>query len=115
MRHREVDGADAVVLRPGRDPAGEVHRRLRSAYDLDVLPGERARDAEAECLADGFLARDPARIALGRVRTRLAVRLLGLREAPVAEAGVTLERTADARDLDEIGADADQRCSSSHS
>src|SRR5579884_4322480 len=100
MGHREVDRGDADALRPGRDAPGEPHRRLRAPDDLDLLPGERPRDAEAERLADGLLACEPAGVALGRVRPRLAVRLLRLGEAAVAEAPVARERAPDALDLD---------------
>src|SRR5258708_38248812 len=115
VRHRQVDLSGADALRSIRDAAREVAARLRTADDLDVLPGERARDAEAERLADGLLAGEPSGVALRRVGAGLAVRLLVRGEATVAEVRVALERTADARELDQIGADEDQRCSSIHS
>ena len=77
--------------------------------DLDLLPRERARDAEAERLPDRLLAGEPARVALRRVRPGVAVRALGLGEAPLAKALVPRERAADPLDLDQVGADADGR------
>src|SRR6478609_5901558 len=115
MRHREIDLTHAAARGPRRDATREAYGGLRAADDLDVLPRERARDAEAERLADGFLAREPSGVALRRVRARVAVRLLVGGEAAVAKARVSLERAADAPDLDQVGADVDHRCSSSHS
>src|SRR5439155_21765771 len=115
MRHRQVDRADAGLLGHPSDPAREPHRRLRPSDDFDLLPREGACNAEAERLADGFLPRETTGIALCRVRSRVAVRLLRRREAACAEARVALERAADARDLDQIRADANHRCASSHS
>jgi len=89
----------------GRDSAAEAHRGLRPAGDLDITPGERARDAEPERLPYGFLAGEPAGIALGRIRARVAIRALGLREAALAEARITLERAAHALDLDQVDTD----------
>src|SRR6476619_7063674 len=103
MRHREVDLAHPAFLGPRADAAAQAHGGLRTADDLDVLPGECARDAEAERLTDRFLAGEPARVALGRVGTRLAIGLLGCREAALAEACVPLERPPDPRDLDQVG------------
>src|SRR2546422_10786833 len=102
MRHREVDAADTRAFRGGRQPTGELHRRLGPADDLDLVPREGSRDAEAECLADGLLAGEAPRVALGGIGARLAVRLLGRREAPVSEPGIPVERAPDARDLDQI-------------
>ena len=65
---------------PARQPpqrGREPNRRLRPADDLDLLPREGARNSEAERLADRLLAGEAARVALGRVRPRVAVRLLG--------------------------------------
>src|SRR5207245_1301421 len=98
-----------------RPPARELHGRLRPPHDLDVLPRERAGDAEPKRLADGLLAGKAARVALRRIRARVAVRLLLRGEAAVTKALVALERAADARDLDQIRADVDHRCSSIHS
>src|SRR5436190_23404894 len=100
MRHREVDRARPDPLRPRRDRARQPHGRLRAAGDLDLLPGERARDPEPERLPDRLLARETAGVALRRVRARVAVRLLGRREAAVAEALAPLERPPDPLDLD---------------
>src|SRR4029079_18289501 len=94
-------------LRHGGDPSREPDGRLRPSHDLDLLPGEGARDAEPERLPHRLLAREAARVALGRVRSRVAVRLLGGREAAVAEARVPVERAADAGDLDQVRSDAD--------
>src|SRR5206468_3740732 len=82
---------------------------------LDLLPRERASDSETERFADGLLACESPRVALRRIRPRFAIRLLGFREAAVAEARIPLERAANACDLDQIRADADHRCASSHS
>src|SRR5215211_167006 len=105
MGHREVDRAGADALGPRAHAAGKGNSRLRTAGDLYVLPGERARDPEAERLADGLLAGKARRVVLRRVRPRLAVRALGLREASLAEARVALERATDAPDLDQVDAD----------
>src|SRR5579862_122378 len=114
VRHRQVDRLRADVLGPGGDAAREPHARLGPADDLDVLPRERARDAEAERLAHRLLAGEAPGVALRRIRTRVAVLLLGLGEAAVAKTRVPRERAADAFDLDEIGADARAHpCSSS--
>src|SRR5215472_12967096 len=117
MRHREVDRVDAERSGPFGETAGQAHRRLRASCDLDLLPRERAGDAEAERLADGLLASEAAGVALRRVRARVAVRALGLGETALAETRVTGERTPDPLDLDQVGADVDAHamCSSSHS
>src|SRR6185312_12070618 len=114
MRHRQVDRACTDTLGPGRHPAAEPYGRLRSSGDLDVAPGERARHAEADRLANGFLPREPACVALRRIRTRVAVRPFRFREAALAETRITLECTAHALDLDQVDADG-QRWSSSQS
>src|SRR5690349_2907327 len=115
MRHREIDRLH--VSRGGdlRKPAGEADARLRPADDLDLLPGERARDAEPECLPDRLLAGEAAGVALGGIATGVAVPLLRVGEAALLEARVARERPCDARDLDQVGAHARHRCSSSHS
>jgi len=71
-----IDGAveDAVfaeleALGPGPRAAVEHHARLRASHDLDVAPGERARDAEAEGFPDGLLAGEPPGVGLRRVLT----------------------------------------------
>src|ERR1700730_17522598 len=115
MRHREIDRADPAPLGERGEASGEMHGGFRTADDLDLLPREGARDAEAERLAHRLLAGEAPGIALGRVRPRLAVGLLGRREAAVAEPCVALERAPDAPDLDQVRADTDHRCSSSHS
>src|SRR2546421_3127008 len=93
-----------------------MHGRFRAAHDLDFLPRERARDAEAERLPDGFLAGEPPGVALRRVRPRVAVGLLGGREASLAEALVAVECAPHALDLDQVRAHPyAQRCSSSQS
>jgi hypothetical protein len=109
MRHRKVDGAHAALGRNRSDAPAQPHGGLWAPDDLDLLPRERARDAEPERLADRFLAGEATRVALGGIRTRVAVRLLGFGEAAVAEPGVPRERAANARDLDQIGADTDHR------
>jgi len=63
-------------------------------------------DAEAERLADRFLAREPRGVVLGRVRARLAVRPFSLGEAARPEAGVPRECPPHAVDLDQIDAHA---------
>src|SRR5436305_15344601 len=103
MRHREIDRADTERGRPLGKPAGEPNRRLRPPGVLDLLPGECARNAEAECLADRLLACEAARVALRRIRARVAVGALRLGEAPLAEARVPRERPADPLDLDQVG------------
>src|SRR5437773_9765531 len=105
MGHREVDRARADALGPRLRAAGKPHRRLRPPGDLDVTPGKRAGHAEAEGLADRLLPREPRRVVLRRVRPRVAVRALGLREAALAKARVPLERAGDALDLDRVDAD----------
>src|SRR5690349_17237216 len=117
MRHREVDRGNPERGSPLGETAGEAHRRLRAPGDLDLLPGERARDAETERLADGFLAGEAAGVALRGVRPRVAIRALRLGEAALAKARVTSKGTPDPLDLDEVGADRDRHamCSSSHS
>ena len=105
VRHRQVDRTGAHLLRPGRDPAAETHGRLRPAGDLDVAPGERARNAEAERLAHGLFAGEPAGVALGGIRTRVAVRTFRIGEAPLPEARIARQRTAHALDLDQVDAD----------
>ena len=70
VRHREVDLTHTASLRDRGEAAREVHGRLRPADDLDLLPGEGACDAEAERLADGLLAGETPRIALGGIRPR---------------------------------------------
>src|SRR5215831_9575309 len=114
MRHREVDAARAPRLRPAGDTAAQRHRRLRPPGDLDVEPGEGARDAEAKRLADRLLAGEAAGVALRGIRPGIAVRLLRRSEAALAKARVALQRTADALDLDQIDADV-HPCSSSQS
>jgi len=65
----------------------------------------RARSAKAAVrLTDGFLAREPRRVALGRVGAGVAVGAFCLGEAALAKA-VPLERSADALDLDDVDAD----------
>src|SRR5260370_4990235 len=103
------------TVRARRETAREAHGWLGPGDDLDLLPGGGAGHTEAERLAHRLLAREAAGVALGRVRPRLAVRLLGRGEAAVAKPGVAVERAPDAPDLDEVGPDADHRCSSSHS
>src|SRR5215217_5350997 len=105
MRHREVDPAGLDPRRPGGDATGQPHGRLRAPGDLDVLPREGARDAEAERLPDRLLAGKAPGVALGRVLARVAVVLLDLREAAILEALVAVERAADALDLDQVDAD----------
>src|SRR5439155_15866619 len=68
-------------------------------------PRDRPRDAEAEGLAHRLLAREAARVALRRIRARVAVRPFFLGEAALAEARIALERPADPRDLDQVDAD----------
>src|SRR6188472_3616599 len=62
VRHREIDRARAGACRPRQDATGQPNRRLRAAGDLDVPPGERARDADSERLADRLLAGEAPRV-----------------------------------------------------
>ena len=112
MRRRQQEREPRALV---YDAAGEPHRGLGTADDLDVLPREGAGDPEAERLAHGLLAREAAGVALGGVGARVAVPLLGRREAALAKALVPRERASHALDLDQVGADVDQRCSSSQS
>src|SRR5262245_47268490 len=111
MRHREVDLCRADSLGPGLQLPGQANRRLGTAVDLDVLPGEGARDAEPERLPDRLLAREARRVVLGRVRPRIAVDAFGVGEAPFPEARIAFERVANSLDLDQVEADlhADSR------
>src|SRR4051794_38010444 len=91
VRHREVDRARGHAIGPGSCATVQRHARLRAAGDLDVAPGERTRDAEAESLPDGLLAGETSCVGLRWVLARVAVRALGLREATLAERRVALE------------------------
>src|SRR5262245_50678367 len=102
VRHRQLDLPHAEPLGARRQPSGQPYGRLRPARDLDLAPGEVHGDAEAERLADGLLAGKPRRVVLRRVRTRVAVGPLGLREAAGSEARVALESPPDTADLDQI-------------
>src|SRR5205085_5947614 len=82
----------------------------RPPGDLDLLP--READADPERLPDRLLPGEATGVALRRVRARVAVGLLGRREAAVAEARVALERAPDPRDLDQVEADPHAFCSS---
>src|SRR5258708_2902137 len=114
MGHREVDRTGADALRPRLHAAVQRHARLRPSDDLDVAPRKRARHAEAERLADRLLAGEAPSVRLRRVLARVAVRALRLCEAALAEAGVSVERATDARDLDQVDADPHATsCSSS--
>src|SRR5262249_9780718 len=80
---------------------------LRPAADLDLAPGEV--DSLPDRLPDRLLRREAPGVVLRRVRLRVAVRALRLGEAALAEpVPVALERTPDARDLDEVDADPDR-------
>src|SRR5207253_2573096 len=70
---------------------------------LDLAP--REVDADPERLADRLLPGEAGGVVLRRVRPRLAVLALRLREAARPEARVALERPPDALDLDQIDAD----------
>ena len=108
VRHREIDRAGRRRA-PPRRPRRPDRRTTAWAGRRSRSPARRsASDAEAERLADRLLAREAPRVALRRVRPRVAVRVLGLGEAAVAEPGVAVERAPDAPDLDQVGADADQ-------
>src|SRR5581483_12474621 len=85
MRHREIDRGDAERLGPRREAPREPHRRLRPPDDLDLLPRECARDAEAERLPDRLLAREATGVALGGIAPGVAVRALRLGEAALPE------------------------------
>src|SRR5437762_689848 len=104
--------SSASTIRSGRSSTISRPSELRispaifpSPDDLDLLPRERASDAEAERFAYSFLAGEPARVALRRVLAGVAVRALRLGEAPLAEALVPRERAPDPLDLDQVGAD----------
>src|SRR5687768_15979168 len=103
MRHGQVDRARANALGPGARSTRQLHARLGPADDLDLLPGEAHADAER--LAHRLLAREPAGVALRRIRPRVAVRPLGLGEAALPEAGIAVERTLHPVDLDHVEAD----------
>src|SRR5262249_303614 len=83
-------------------PARQPDPRLRPTDDLDLLP--READAAAERLADCLLAGEARGVALSGMRTRVAVRALGVGEAALAKP-VPCERAADALDLDDVDAD----------
>jgi hypothetical protein len=104
-REVKVERTGLVSPGPVRHAAGELDAGLRPAGDLDVPPGERAGDPEAERLAHGLLAREPGRVVLRGIRPGVAVRALGLCEDAVPERGVAHERPLDAPDLDEVEAD----------
>src|SRR5688500_10351300 len=93
VRHRQVDLAAPEALPRRPRPAREAYARLRPADDLDLLPGEPHADPER--LPHRLFPRETARVALRGLRARVAVRDLGLREAALAEARVTLERALD--------------------
>src|SRR4051794_37032937 len=103
MSHRELDSARTELLRPRGGPAVEVDAGLRTAPDLDFLPGEM--DAGAERLANRLLRREAPRVVLRGIAPRVAVLALGGGEAPLGEgAAVPLERAPDAVDLDQVDA-----------
>jgi ribosome-associated protein len=104
VRHRQLDLADAEPLGALAQPPGQPHGRLRTAGDLDLAPGEVDGNAEAERLADRFLAGEPRRVVLSRVRARVAVRPLGVREAARAKVRVARERPPHPVDLDQVDA-----------
>src|SRR5689334_15556290 len=104
MRHRELDRACADPLRERGGAAAQMHARLRTPAYLDLLPGEV--DAGPERFPDRLLRRETARVVLRRIRLRVAVGALRLREAALLErVAVTLERTADPLDLDQVDSD----------
>ena len=80
---------------------------LRTARDLDVPPHEL--DAAAEGLADRLFAGEPRGEVLRRVRTREAVRALGLGEDALREPRPALQRPPDPLDLDQVNSDAHGR------
>ena len=91
--------------------AGEMQRGALAgqAQDLDLAPGDAAADAGAEGLGGGLFGGEAGGEALGgSLLFLLAVGDLGRRvdaaEEGVAEAG---ERVLDARDLDHVGAEAE--------
>src|SRR6266508_2653226 len=112
MRHRKLDPRRPDLLRPHGGPARQMHARLRTPADLDLLPGEM--DTGAERLADRLLAREAPGVVLGGVRLRVAVPDLLGREAALAKARMPDERPGDALDLDQVDADL-QFAVSSHS
>src|SRR5688500_13460179 len=99
MRHREVDLPGADFFSPFLRPAGQRDPRLGPPADLDLAPGEE--NPGAERLADCLLRRKARGVVLGRVRPRVAVGLLFLREAAILEARVAGESSLDAADLDQ--------------
>src|SRR5262249_58481476 len=105
MGHADVDPSGAETLGRERRPARELHAGLRTAGDLDLLPGEV--DAGPERLSDRFLRREPAGVVLRRVRLPVAVRLLCGGEAAIAGARpVALERPAGPPDLGPVATQA---------
>mgnify|MGYP001792787919 CR=1 FL=1 len=78
-------------MRRSGGAVGEACGWARASQDPDALHGGRARAAEGRRLSDGFLAREPARVAFRRIHTRVAVRLFVDGEAAVAEPRVALE------------------------
>src|SRR6185436_15130531 len=90
VRHREIDGAGADSFGPRLQASRQLDAGLRPARDLDLEPREGASDAEAERLADRLLAGEASRVVLRRIRPRVAVGTLGLREAALPERRIAL-------------------------
>jgi hypothetical protein len=107
VRHREIDPLGAATARPGFDASGQTNRWLWAARDLDLSPRERARNAEAERLADRLLPGEAARVRVRRICARVAVRPLGGSETTLTETRIPLERPTNALDLDQVDADRD--------
>src|ERR1044072_8302736 len=102
VRHREVEPFCPDLGRPLLHAARQPYGRLRAPGDLDIAPGERARDPEADRLADRLLAGEAGGVVLRGVRPGVAVSALRLGEAALPERRVPLERAADPLDLDQV-------------
>src|SRR5438445_12484225 len=100
MRHREVDRARADPFGPRLEAPRKPDAGLRPARDLHLPPREGPCNAEPERLADRLLAGEASRVVLGRVRPRVAIGALGLREAAFTKRRVALQCAANARNLD---------------
>src|SRR5262249_23492933 len=106
VRHRQVNRSRVRLLRPREDPARKLNGRLRPSDDLDVLPGEGARNPDSKRFSDRFLAREAARVRLRAVPPPVPVRAPGRREAPLAEARIALEGATNPGDFDQVHSDS---------
>src|SRR2546426_11880448 len=102
MGHRQVDAACVRLLSPCAHAPRQTNGGLRATDDLDVLPGERTRNADAKRFPDRFLAGEATRVGLCGIRPGGAIRALGFRETPPAEARIALQRAPDTRDFHHV-------------